>query len=315
MEPETNKLLEIIIITYNRSVYLDNTLRQLVDCPFSVFSIIILDNCSEDNTHEIFLKYQDRFPDLKYVKNKINIGADANVLRAAELSNGQYTWVLADDDEYDFTNCDDILEELAKQEVAAIMVGWSKPFIWPKGGMRDSPVNLIKKGFPCLSVPTFVPSSIFKTSLFQNQIRTSYTNIVNLFPAMTYYIKLYDTNEYVYVSKYKIVTAAGLAAYDYTFLRVMAAVINTYYLIDSPHVRRQAFNACYPNVIYKTFIDYVLMMKNSKNLMSFQLIIRYLQLLNWHRKILFIIVYTGAPLVSKLINIYKYFKNKFIFNT
>lgn len=304
------ELLEIFLITYNRANHLDNTLRQFVNCPFARFSITILDNCSTDSTHTIFLKYETQFTKLNYIKNKINIGADANVLRAAELSEGVYTWILADDDEYDFIDCDEVFEVLKKGKADAIMVGCSDVFIWPKDSLCGTPIQLIEKDFAYFGIPSFVPGAIFKTNLFQDQIRTSYTNIVNLFPAMTYYIKLYNEDRLVCVTKSKIVNAAAKAEYHYSFLRVMSALINTFYLIDSPKVRRKALNEVYPNVNYKALIEYAIMMKDPVNLMPSSTVFRYFRLLYWQQKFIFSIAYIGAPVIKSIKYIFRYMKHK-----
>ncbi len=294
------EILELFIITYNRSTHLDSTLYQLVGCPFSEFSITILDNCSTDNTEDVYLAYKDKFPKLNYIKNKINIGADANVLRAAEYSNSTYTWILCDDDDYDFTYCEDIFEVLNNKEVDAVMVGWWDKVNWPKEGLLDTPKKLIEKDFAYFGVPSFVAGSIFKTKLFQEQIRISYTNIVNLFPAMTYYIKLYEEDKLVYVCKNKIVNATAKAEYQYTYLRVMDATINTFYLINSPRIRRISFEKTYPNLPSRRIVKHALMMQQKSSLMSKRTIFRYVSLINWKRKIVFILTYMIAPIANKL---------------
>ncbi len=299
MESNQKEILELFIITYNRSQYLETTLKQLIGCPFSVFPITVLDNCSTDNTYDIFLKYKDLFPKLNYKKNKVNVGADANVLRAAEMSDGIYTWILCDDDFYDFTSCNDVLNELEKKEAAAIMVGWAEYFQWPDTGMYDTPMNLMKQEFPYFCVPTFVPGSIFKTDIFQRQIRVSYTNIVNLLPVMTFYVSLYKNNEKVYVSKRKIVVPGAQAPYDYTFLRVMMAILHTFYLIDIPAVRRQAFYANYLEPTpYRNNIRYTLLMQRSESSVTTYSKFRYFRVLEWENKLLYI----GAILVSPVAN-------------
>ena len=50
--------MEIILITYNRSKYLDNTLNQFLNSPFKNCKFTVLDNCSPDNTPEICAKYE-----------------------------------------------------------------------------------------------------------------------------------------------------------------------------------------------------------------------------------------------------------------
>lgn len=300
MNPEAKEILELYIITYNRSVHLDNTLRQLVGCPFAGFPITILDNCSEDDTKSVFLNYQNQFPNLSYIRNKINIGADANVLRAAELSSGLYTWILCDDDNYDFSICDDVLAELNKGEAAAIMVGWSDEFVWPRGGMYGTPSDMLRHNFPYFSVPTFTPGSIFKTNLFQAQIRISYTNVVNLLPLMTYYIRLYEENNIVYISKSKLVSAMGQGGYHYSFVRVMNAVLNTFYLINNHKVRQQAFYSSYLNPPVTNLIKQTLHIFKSNGAMPMYSKYRYLNTLKWIHKVLFLLIYCLAPLINLL---------------
>jgi glycosyltransferase involved in cell wall biosynthesis len=71
-----------------------------------------LDNNSNDQTYDVFLKYNTQINDLKYVKNKVNIGLGANILRAVEYSNSEYTWVICDDDIYDFRDSNDVIETI-----------------------------------------------------------------------------------------------------------------------------------------------------------------------------------------------------------
>ncbi|WP_080059050.1 glycosyltransferase family 2 protein [Spirosoma aerolatum] len=300
MQSASRDLLEIFIITYNRSAHLNNTLRQLIGCPFVQFSITILDNCSDDNTYEIYQRYANKFPGLYYIKNKINIGGDANVLRAAELSNGLYTWILCDDDNFDFSVCDDVLDELAKDEVAAIMVGWAAGFTWPEGGMHDTPANLLKRDFPYFSVPTFVPGSIFKTDLLQEQIRISYTNIVNLLPVMTYYVKLYEEGHPIYVSRNKIVSAEGHAGYHHSYLRVMVATCNTFYLIKDSTQRRNAFYRSYFTGQKYMVLQHALFWFELRKLYSFSDKWRYFNILRFKERLLFLGAYCMAPIIKNV---------------
>jgi len=73
----TNKLeevLQIFLITCNRSLLLDNTLRQLRGSPFSACRFTILDNCSTDSTAEVVSRYYEHFSDYHVVRHNKNIG-------------------------------------------------------------------------------------------------------------------------------------------------------------------------------------------------------------------------------------------------
>ena len=96
--------LDIFLITYNRAKSLDKTLSQIlsVESPIRDFEIQIIDNNSTDNTREIVAKWQEEFPNLKYEKNKYNIGGNANIVKAFYRANKDYVWVLADNDDFNW---------------------------------------------------------------------------------------------------------------------------------------------------------------------------------------------------------------------
>ena len=85
-------LLSICIPTYNRAEILDECLRLLVSNKgFSdEVEVIISDNCSEDNTQEISLKYVNAYPHVRYYRNEENIGGERNFLKVLSYANGLY---------------------------------------------------------------------------------------------------------------------------------------------------------------------------------------------------------------------------------
>ena len=114
--------LEIILITYNRKEYLENTLKQIFasSSPLSGLDITILDNKSNDGTSELVQKYSKRYSNIKHVINNRNIGGNANIARAFEIASKKYVWVLCDDDNYDFTHFDEVVEGM-KNNVDVIL--------------------------------------------------------------------------------------------------------------------------------------------------------------------------------------------------
>ena len=96
----TQPILSICIPTYNRADYLDKTLDAI--CFQEVFrltdkiEIVISDNCSNDNTHEICQKYIKYYPDkIKYFKNQKNI-YDDNYQKVLSYGKGKYLKLLND---------------------------------------------------------------------------------------------------------------------------------------------------------------------------------------------------------------------------
>lgn len=93
-------LLTIAIPTYNRATDLSNLLSSLANQVFSESNVelIISDNASTDETSYVVRSFQSQGLHCKYVCNKSNLGADANILQCYDLAAGKYVWIFGDDD-------------------------------------------------------------------------------------------------------------------------------------------------------------------------------------------------------------------------
>jgi len=94
-------LLSICMPTYNRAHMLEQMLRSLMP-QVKAFSpdveLIISDNCSTDNTPEVVERAQAWGP-IRYYRNAQNEGVARNILRLTnELANGEFAWIIPDDD-------------------------------------------------------------------------------------------------------------------------------------------------------------------------------------------------------------------------
>jgi len=95
-------LLTVAIPTWNRSFYLENTLKQLHqelgDCVADNVEILISDNFSSDNTPEVVEHAKKLGLNLRSIRNRENIGSDANIAQCFNLASGKYVLILGDDD-------------------------------------------------------------------------------------------------------------------------------------------------------------------------------------------------------------------------
>jgi glycosyltransferase involved in cell wall biosynthesis len=94
-------LLSICIPTYNRSKYLKECLDSLVNqVEYNNIDveIIVSDNNSTDATQSIVSEFEGRL-NIKYSKNTANFGSARNILLAVEeKAEGEFCWVIGDDD-------------------------------------------------------------------------------------------------------------------------------------------------------------------------------------------------------------------------
>jgi glycosyltransferase involved in cell wall biosynthesis len=88
--------VSVCIPVYNGSDYIAKSIESVLAQTYKDFQLIVVDNCSTDNTEEIIRNFHD--PRLTYIKNKQNIGLVGNENRCLELSKGDYIYIFHHDD-------------------------------------------------------------------------------------------------------------------------------------------------------------------------------------------------------------------------
>jgi len=115
-----NPLLTIAIPTFNRAVYLDQTLRQLQN-EISEFGIqnvevIVSDNASPDYTEKVVNQVISSGLAIRYIRNSENIGSDANIAQCFNQAGGNYVLILGDDDLFVDGGLHDLLQNLSSHQ-------------------------------------------------------------------------------------------------------------------------------------------------------------------------------------------------------
>ncbi len=209
--------LSIFLMTYNRSLTFDYTLGELLKSPFKNCTITVMNNASTDNTIEVFNKYVNLSPDIKIVTNKFNIGGSGNILRSFEYCTTKYIWVLHDDDDFDFTQCDDVIENIIYSDFDLIQIGSFPNMKRPCNGDIISVRDVIQKGYNYFALSSFMPCNIIKASSFMPYLYEGYKNICNEYSHLPFLISLFNENKHIYISLNPIVLAAvGSQSYSNT---------------------------------------------------------------------------------------------------
>jgi abequosyltransferase len=96
-----NMILEITIPTYNRPKQIRETIQKLLPQLNDDVSITIIDNASPTPvTHEMLgIEDAGLRGKVRIMRNRVNIGGDANILRCFEVCEAPYMWLLGDDDD------------------------------------------------------------------------------------------------------------------------------------------------------------------------------------------------------------------------
>ena len=221
--------LEIVIPTYNRANFLDYTLNSLLNSPLKDCKITIRDNASPDNTPEICENYLKLFKNLHVIRNDKNIGGNANLLRSYENATYPYVWVLADNDKLNFDYCGELIDaiETEKYDLIICSSGWyvyhknENPTFEDNGiyelieeyrkndenyleNNAQDLVEILKRYF--FIITTFIPSSIYRTSIFDDEtIMKAYDYILLSHPHYAFILKILDENALTYKTKHDLV--------------------------------------------------------------------------------------------------------------
>lgn len=89
--------ISIIVPVYNGKDFLDQCLQSLLDQTFQNFEILIVDDCSTDNSSKIIKYYANRDERIKVIQHPINRGLPAALNSGIEVSRGEFqTWISHD---------------------------------------------------------------------------------------------------------------------------------------------------------------------------------------------------------------------------
>ena len=91
--------VSIIIPNYNHAPFLAQRFQSVLDQTYSDYEIIILDDCSSDNSREIIEQYQDEPKVAHVVFNDTNSGSPfIQWNKGVKLARGKYIWIAESDD-------------------------------------------------------------------------------------------------------------------------------------------------------------------------------------------------------------------------
>lgn len=92
----TEELISIIMPSYNTAKYINESIRSVINQTYSNWELIIVDDCSSDNTDEIIKNIND--DRIIYIKNKVNSGAAISRNKALKHAKGKWVAFLDSDD-------------------------------------------------------------------------------------------------------------------------------------------------------------------------------------------------------------------------
>ena len=88
--------VSFIVPCYKLAHLLGECVESILRQSYADFEVLILDDCSPDNTAEVARSFND--PRIKYIRNDPNLGHLRNYNKGITLSQGKYVWLISADD-------------------------------------------------------------------------------------------------------------------------------------------------------------------------------------------------------------------------
>ena len=91
-----NPTVSFVVPCYKLAHLLPECINSILSQSFRDFEVLIMDDCSPDNTPEVARSFQD--PRVKHIRNDPNLGHLCNYNKGISVSRGRYVWLISADD-------------------------------------------------------------------------------------------------------------------------------------------------------------------------------------------------------------------------
>jgi glycosyltransferase involved in cell wall biosynthesis len=119
-EEAMSPLVSVCVPTYNYGRFLPDCIESVGQQTLSDWELIITDDCSSDDTEELVSRYAAADSRIRYIRNPVRLGMNANLKRAAESGKGRYRKILCADD-WMAPRCLEVLCDLMEAHPQAVL--------------------------------------------------------------------------------------------------------------------------------------------------------------------------------------------------
>jgi len=196
--------ISLIVPTYNREHLIENAINGFLKQTYSNIELIIIDDCSTDNTQQIIHKMSDSR--IKYFRNNQNYGADnLQILRWIEEVQGDFVTFMSDDDLYpDNEFFQKIVDEIKKHDDVDIVSGKIET-VYNKKILQNNVIGKkiysseeILNDITMFKQFAYGGNTIFRTTLFKKDIIPREHDLTSIFKLIYKSRKIIFINEVFY---------------------------------------------------------------------------------------------------------------------
>lgn len=198
-------ILTIAIPTYNRKDFLIKNIEQLLPQLNDQIKLLILDNHSDEEMKVVLFNTLPNIvnKNVKIIRNRVNIGGDANIIRCFEYCDTPYLWILGDDDVPLENAIDKIIFNILKQP-NVIFFNYSTSYIRNNSFKAVGLYDFVDK-IDEYSNLLFISNNIYKVKNILSNIRFAYNNLNSMAAQLVILIQSLNDVSETYFSTEQIV--------------------------------------------------------------------------------------------------------------
>ena len=119
--------VSVLMPAYNAASFIKEAIESVLDQTYTDYELVIVDNCSTDNTGEIISKYlSDKR--IKYYRNETNIGVVGNFNKCFSYAQGNYLKILCADDKFHPQLLEKFVAAMDQYPNVAIVASYTQEF-------------------------------------------------------------------------------------------------------------------------------------------------------------------------------------------
>jgi glycosyltransferase involved in cell wall biosynthesis len=111
-------IFSVLIPTRNQAQFIERCLNSLINLSQFKFEIVIINNCSTDNTHDLIEKFiSGNYPNIhvNYTLRENPVSIEVNTIDAINLASGKYILLIGSDDYFNIDSVDKYLMRLESE--------------------------------------------------------------------------------------------------------------------------------------------------------------------------------------------------------
>lgn len=285
----------ICMPVYNGAKVISPTIKSILSQSFSNFDLVIVDDCSKDNSKEVIKSFKDKR--IKYYRNEKNLGYSGNIEKCRQKATGDILYLMGQDDILG----EDALLNTAKAFERSEDIGVvTRPYFWFDEEI-EKPVRAKKQLNPNQDEIVSIkddPEKIVR--LFETLDQLSGLAYKRKFMDLPFHPDIFPCHVYPFVSIFKKHPAVFLKDYNIA-VRIGSSQtrsLSSIYVKSPMRSWREMFENVFPEERFKYFRKYMIKNFVATNYVGLVQLRNYARFIYFLREVFYLLKYRLENITS-----------------